>query len=606
MSKTSFPINDLLRRKLQTSIVIASLTACIASTIYLVLFGENMGFGISLVVKGKTTGGFALVFSRFILFVGSLIILVGILTISFMIFMLMSQRTSDIGLMKAAGCPNSLIFGYFTSELFIVAFVSCSLGTILGLIANFASINLLSISQKPINFWLVIAIFVLFFVFLLIFGVHPILKASKVEPVKAISPAYHFGVAKETKSKAFSKSFFTIKIASRSLFRRKSSSIRIAACLIAIFTLITVTIAGTAIAGQTTKNWVERAINENIVIIGHKDICQQYKLLLSKFFETNQELSIEYLKEKYFIPESLINQLNATPNILRIDARLILNVSVQEMPGYIIDHETNQYLVVGDHHVSESIVMGVKPEQVVNDWFIEGYSLKADCLDKAVIGDTLADKIFTRPLNQSIKLFDKILSISGICLDPFNNGDIVYIHLRTLQSLTKISAYNIVLLKIDSAAYVETVNQTRTLVKNVDKDFELLELNEILDKSLSFLDNVWSSLSLLPLFALVTASFCMIDYVMLSITEQQQEFGIFRLLGVKRRTIVKIVFLQNLMLLLLTFLPSIGIGLFITLFFLIPEPVISFFIIVQIGILLSFAFAAICAFSLLFSLKTLA
>ena len=193
MSETFFPINDLLRRKLQTSLIVTSVTLCVASTLFLLLFSEKIGFGISLMIESKLTHGFSIAFSQFIIFVGLLIFIVGAVIISFMVFVMMSQRVRDIGLMKAAGCPNDLIFGYFMTELLIVTFVGCFLGVVLGILANFASTSMLcssgfQISQEPPDFWLVLLVFVLFFALALIFGAKPILDTTKVEPAKAISP----------------------------------------------------------------------------------------------------------------------------------------------------------------------------------------------------------------------------------------------------------------------------------------------------------------------------------------------------------------------------------------------------------------------------------
>jgi hypothetical protein len=76
MSKAAFPVNDLLRRKLQTSLTIATLTLSVASTLFLLLFSRRIGFGITAV--GDTlTHGLSAVFSQFVLFVGILIFAVG-------------------------------------------------------------------------------------------------------------------------------------------------------------------------------------------------------------------------------------------------------------------------------------------------------------------------------------------------------------------------------------------------------------------------------------------------------------------------------------------------------------------------------------------------
>jgi hypothetical protein len=46
MSSTGFPINDLLRRKLQTSLTVATLTLSVSSTLFLLLFSTRLGLGI--------------------------------------------------------------------------------------------------------------------------------------------------------------------------------------------------------------------------------------------------------------------------------------------------------------------------------------------------------------------------------------------------------------------------------------------------------------------------------------------------------------------------------------------------------------------------------
>ena len=116
MSSAGFPINDLLRRKLQTSLTVATLTLSVASTLFLLLFSNRLGLGISS-TTGALTQGLTAIFSQFILFIGILIFVVGAVLTSFIVFLMMAQRTRDFGLIKAAGCPNSLVAGYFMTCL---------------------------------------------------------------------------------------------------------------------------------------------------------------------------------------------------------------------------------------------------------------------------------------------------------------------------------------------------------------------------------------------------------------------------------------------------------------------------------------------------------
>lgn len=337
--------------------------------------------------------------------------------ISFIIFVTMAQRVRDIGLMKAAGCPSELIFGYFMTELLIVTFVSCLLGVILGVLVDFASTSLFSslhlpIPQKPINFWLVLLVFVLFFISAVVFGAKPILDAAKVEPAKAISPVFYFGLSEKPVFKVVSKSGLAYRIALRSLFRRKSATIRVILCLTAVSLLATVAVAGGIIADKTTKSWVEKAVGKDIILIGHQDMCNQYKLLLLKFYEAHVEVPFNYTDEKYGVEESLLSKLSAMDGVIAVDARLITETRVREVPGYLMDPTTMVITSVGDNREGESLIVGVEPTNMLNMWFLEGNFLRENQSREALIGDTIAQKMFTKPLNESIRVFDKNFNVS--------------------------------------------------------------------------------------------------------------------------------------------------------------------------------------------------
>ena len=613
MSETFFPINDLLRRKLQTSLIVVSLILSVASTLFLLLFCDRIGFGISLMAEGMLTVGFSVALSRFIIFIGILIFVIGALLISFMVFVMMSQRVRDIGLMKAAGCPNDLIFGYFMNELFIVIFLGCFLGVVLGIVADFAFTNILislnfQISQKPTNFWIVLLIFALYFIIALIFGTKPILDTTKIEPAKALSPTYYLGISKESGFKIVSKSGLTIKIAMRSLFRRRLATIRIFLCLTTVFILVTVAVAGGIIADQTTKSWVEKAIGKDVVVIAHQEICSQYKLLLSKFYEAEKLSQFNYTDNKYLLSDELLNQLNQTSEIMRIDMRLILEASIREMPGYIFNSETGVTTSIGDSHNGVSLIVGVEPEKVLNEWFLDGEFLKENKSWEAVIGDSITHKMFTLPLKQKLLVFggqsNRYFDVVGVCVDPINNGNVTYVPLKDLQNFMGITKVNIVLVKIEAANdRTEVLNKIKTNVKAVNPNYEVFELNEILAENISFLGYVWSTIMFLPAFSLASASLCLMCYITLILTEQRQEFGVLRALGAKPKTVLKIVSWQSIVVLLSSYALGIAFGVIITLLILVPEPLVTSFTIIEIAWWLLMALVATFIFSLYPAIK---
>jgi ABC-type antimicrobial peptide transport system permease subunit len=589
MSETFFPINDLLRRKLQTSLIIISLTLCVASTVFLLLFCENIGLGISLTVQNKLTFGFSIIFSQFIVFIAVLIFVVGAVIVSFVVFIMMSQRIRDIGLMKAAGCPNDLIFGYFMTELLIVVLISCFLGVILGILTDFASTSFLGnmgfqISQKPINFWLILIVFAVFFAVALGFGIKPILDTAKISPVKALSPVHYFGLSKEPGFRVISKSGLTTKIALRSLYRHKSAATRIILCLIAVFLLATVGIAGGMIADQTTKSWVENAIGRDVILIAHHDVSTQYIFLLSKFSGVEQTSTINYTDGRYLINDTLVNNLASINGTIGIEQRLVLETHVNEVQGIIIDPQTQGYIEVGDSREGESLIVGVEPEKVLTKVSVNGQFLKANEQWQAVIGDSLAQKIFSEPLSQEIEVFGTFFNISGVCLDPINNGNITYVRLDDLQAITGISKTNVIMLKIDPSADRSLVlSQINATVKSFNPDFEISELNPALDRNLSFIGDIWSTIMVLPLFSLFAASLCLIGYVSLTISEQRQEYGILRALGAKPGTILRIIATQSFVVSLGSFTAGVAFGIITTLLILVPEPVVTAFTVLEIA-----------------------
>jgi len=604
MSETSFPINDLLRRKLQTALIVISFTLCVASTVFLILFSENMGLGISSSAQTKLSAGFSTVFSQFIILIGILVFVVGAVIISFMISIMMSQRIRDIGLMKAVGCPNDLIFGYFITELLIVILIGCFSGAILGILADFASTSILGsmgfqILQKSIDFWIVLTVFVVFFALSLGFGAKPILDTTKIEPVKALSPVHYLGLSKEPGFRIVSRPGLTMRIALRSLFRHKSASTRIILCLVAVFTLATVGIAGGIIADQTTKSWVQNAIGTDTILIAHQNITRQYVYLLSKFYGEGQNSPINYTDEKYLIDDTLVNDLRRIDGINGIEQRLILETTVKEIQGIQINNETGGYTEIGDSHVSESLVVGVEPEEVLSKPSVNGQFLNADEEWQAVIGDSLAQKMFTQPLSQKIQAFSTYFDIIGICIDPINNGNVSYVRLKDLQDITGINKTNAIMVTIDpSVNRSMVVNQIRAAVQNVNPDFEVTELNTVLDKSLSYIGYVWSTLMLLPLLSLFAASLCLTAYVALTTSEQHQEYGVLRALGAKPSTILKIVTTQSFIVSLGSFAAGVALGIMVTLFILVPNPVVTAFTIIEIAEWMLAAVALIFGLSL--------
>ncbi len=601
MSETAFPVNDLLRRRLQTGLTIISLTTCVASTLFLLLFSEQVGFGIAAVAQNTLTNGISNVFSQFLLFVGGLIFAVGAVIVAFIVFLMMAQRAKDFGLMKATGCPNSLVFGYFMAELLGVVLIGCILGTVLGYAADYAVINMgmFQVYSKAPNLWFAVLVFGAFFAFALIFGAKPILDAARMPPLKAISPVQYYKLGKGSKLKPLSKTGLTIRIASRSLFRRQSATLRIVIFLSVVFLLLTVSIAGGIIANDTSTSWVQNAIGKNVILIANRNMAAQYTQLLLTFSGAEANANFNYSDPQFSISDAVLQELNNTPGVARIDTRLIWKGTVQEVAGWRIDPDTLATITEGDSRQTDALIVGINGDNVVSEPYLNGLFLNSSYDLAAVVGDSLAQTIYkplegrqtfgnviveADPLLESAKIGNVTFRITGVCLEPLNNGNVTYISLERLKVIANISSPNVVLVQTESSAdYSATLNQIQSKITSINADIAVVGLNQVLDQNVNFLSSLWSVIMLLPTFALAAATFCLVSFLMLTIDEQHQEFAILRATGAKPRTVIAILATQSATVLLSSFAIGISFGTIITLLILTTAPVVSAFTVLTIS-----------------------
>src|SRR5512136_1989078 len=110
------------------------------------------------------------------------------------------------------------------------------------------------------------------------------------------------------------------------------------------------------------------------------------------------------------------------------------------------------------------------------------------------------------------------------------------------------------------SSYSDTLTRIQSKLSTFNLDLTAVDLNQIVDKNINFLNSLWSVVMFLPSFALVAASLCLISYLMLAIDEQRQEFGVLRATGAKIKTIITILAVQSLMILLSSFGVGVSLG----------------------------------------------
>jgi ABC-type antimicrobial peptide transport system permease subunit len=593
MTEAAFPVNDLLRRKLQSGLTVLSLTTCVASTLFLLIFSGQIGFGIAATAQDTLTSGTSSVFVQFLTFVGALIFIVGAVIVSFIVFLMMAQRTKDFGLMKATGCPNSLVFGYFVTELLGITFFGCLLGVIVGFAVDYAVINvpMFHVYNSAPNFWFAPLVFVVYFVFALVLGAKPLFEAAKMSPLKALSSVQYFGLGKGAPLKPLSHTGLTFRIASRSLFRRKSATLRIVVFLSVVFLLLTVSIAGGIIANETTSSWVQWAIGKNVIVIADADMANQYKQLLLTFSGAKENADFNYSNPQLAIPNAVIQVLNQVSGVEIVDQRLVLMGAIQEIPGFKIDPETLATIPIGKHRDGPSLLVGINGGRTVAEPYTTGFFLNESSGISAVVGDSVSNSVYATsrgvlsdPLREGARIGNVTFVISGICLDPINNGNVTFVPLDQLRQISGLSDPNVVLVQINlSADFNATVTEIQNRVQNISPNLVVVDLNRVLEANVTFISSLWGVIMFLPAFALAAATVCLVSFLMLSIDEQHQEFAILRATGAKPKTIILILSTQSLTVLLSSFGIGASLGTMVCIIILTAHPVVSAFTFVAIS-----------------------
>ena len=585
MSEISFPIKDLSRKKSQTILTVLGLVVSTAASVFIINFRSSLDFQISSISgNGQLTGGFANIFFQFILVLSFLNIIIGPIVTSYLIRLTMSDRIRDIGIMKASGGLSGTIFSIFFTQLSLLIFAGSIIGLFIGLGSYFVSVYLLNVLGFSVSYSLdvgwIVAVWLIIVLLTHFFGSIPIRKAAKAKPVELMSSVHRLGSSKDLGNRIPSFFGFSFRIVVQNFVRRISLTFQAIICLFLIVLLATISIAGGMIANQTSADYVRRAVGTDVIVIGYPTLVDRYVDLLSSFMETKNLSSVDFFDSNFFFSDALISEVSSISGILRVDPRLMFENVIQEVPGIILDPvEGDDAIIIGDIRSDEGLIFGVEPENVVNDWFIMGESFEDDSRGAVIIGDTLAVSMFFLPQNQSIKVLGDLVSspknypIAGVCVDPLNNGKVVYMNINELSNELDLEGYNILFLKIDPFYGAQILLDLDQVVNKYN--LKIVELNSVLYEQISFLNGLWTLVMILPFFSLIAGVIILFGYLMLSISDQKRDFGIMRILGAKKGKIMKIVFYEALIIILLSGLLGIASGLFISFNFLIPEPVFS-------------------------------
>ena len=491
---------------------------------------------------------------------------------------LVINKRKDIAIMRALGTIPRKLYSFYLLEVFIIFFIGFGLGLICGLI----SFGIFSLVMNSFFFTLEFQVDLIFTpilfasCFLGIFFItgYSIRKLGKKNVIKSFSKdiPFEYNVKKlQFIPKWLSSLGFNIKIAITNTLRRKGEFRR----YLLVFSLISLVFftlgLSTIVLRSSSRAWIQKSQGDNIVIFGHKNVIYNYSLMYQMFSDPEILINndgINFTDSNYLFNLSEVKSLKNIEGVIKFDERLISFYEVQEVSGFHFfkDNEGGgEYRVIGQNRKSNIPILGVNPNNIIQDFEIEGlFFTNEDAFDNMTIGDGLAYNFFDYALDQSLKLssFGSSFHISGVIIDSFFSGYGGYIGLNESRNIWNLynEEINLLALKIDPKSFESIRDELNNISFKLGGNFTYLKLDSIFNENLQFISN----LSIYPMFLIIViailAFLSLYNYQKSGIMEKARDFLIMRAIGSKNKSLKRILFLESLFIIIPSLLISLGIG----------------------------------------------
>src|SRR6266704_2971544 len=407
-----FATKSLRRRGFHSYLAFLGLTLTVATTTFLLLLGQDLAMRLGVDSSMRSTFGISwLIFAYLVLALG-LIGIVGLLSTSYLVSSMISQRMRDIGVIKAAGALPRRLFSYVTFEALLVIVSSCLVGALSALLVyaswSWPSISLFKQVGPIANAGATILIVVPMFSFLLAylvasFRVRRIVGSSSVNAIsKQLDNLDLKSLGKPLRIKRFGSAF---NLATRNVSRDRELNKTLVRIGICIF-LTVVVLTGALISADTSRNYVQRAMPGNVLLVANTAAYDQYIKLGTAFSNTAPVPGFDYTNETEIISEQLATLFRSISGVELVDTRL---VTMTPVGGYIKAHlVTNETsgnynnVYVPQVYVGpvQALLVGIDPSNVVGDWYTsDGFLQLSDNGTTIIAGDSLIGGIVQTPFS---------------------------------------------------------------------------------------------------------------------------------------------------------------------------------------------------------------
>ncbi|MHA2357051.1 MAG: ABC transporter permease, partial [Candidatus Thorarchaeota archaeon] len=449
MSEQDYASKDLKRRPFRTTLVFASLTIVVATTTFLLLFGNVLLDVTSILTSSGTTGAFTVFFETFIWATLLLALSLGVVVVSSTISLEVATRRKDIGLMKSIGTLMDTIFDHFMAQALILLGTSVIVGIAAGAFIYMLGLAWLASLVPSLNFsmefpWLQVLAYAAIYLIIGFFAAQkPIYDTVHESPIAALNPEIGTKVRKVGYLDSFGLPF---RIATKGTGRRLQGSRRTLLSLFLSISLASMLWIGGGVVEATTDAYVIRSMGSDVVAIGDPDLLNQYYNAYALDGDVLND-SFDFMNSSYMIPSSLIGNVTELPRVTKVDLRLLRFEDIREGPGIIWNPTFEQYESIGQGRRGNALIVGLDWESTVSNWFFEGQEVGSDL--GVWIGGQIATTMYDDPLVQKLEVSGASLNISAIAFDILNGGEVAFMSLELMQSLYGASGVNLALIQVD-------------------------------------------------------------------------------------------------------------------------------------------------------------
>lgn len=489
---------------------------------------------------------------------------------------LLLSKKRDIAIMKSLGTIPKKLYSFYLTECYIVFFIGFFSGLIIGSIAF--GVYTLIISSFGLSGFFYFDFFftpILFLASILGIFIVPgsiMRKLANRSTIKIFSKDIPFNLDASIKMsfilKWISGIGFNFKISILNTIRRKGEFKRFL-IVFSIISLIVFTLGlGIFVLSQSAQNWIQKAQGNNLIVIGHENLIEQYALMYEMFSDPSiivDTNAFDFLDPQYLFNLSDIEEFALIPEISKIDERLLCFSDASELNGYVYP-EDGGYQIVGQERTGTFPILGVNISNLIQNFELEGaYFTPSDSYVNMFIGDGLGYNFFDSPFDQSMRIeeIQHTFHISGIVVDTFYSGYAGYIDSEIMREELNFTGQeiNLIQLQLQSEINTEIEDQLNSIISvNLGENFTFLSLASVFQKNQEFITNIDLVPNIIIVFLLIISLLSIYNYQKSGIMDKAKDFLIMRAMGSSYRSIKRILFLEAFYVITPSLFLSLGIG----------------------------------------------